>query len=310
MKRLFHFFIDGLGLGDDSGSNPVKDCFSHIMGGNLLLRRPDPLFFPGGVMIPADPIQGVPGIPQSATGQTSLLTGENAQALLGLHLTAFPNEKLVELIQQKSLLKLLRENGVSVTSANLYTPEFFEQRGRRRKNMFPVSTLSIRAAGIPFRFPPDYSNKRALFADITNRLIRERGYKVPLISPEEGAVRIMNILEDYQAVFFEYFMTDLLGHKRNGPELRARAGELDRFLHSLVRMTRNREDFLILVCSDHGNAEDNERGDHTLNDVPVLLITPDRSLQEKAAESIHQLTDVYRFVLDYFLDRETGNAQN
>jgi hypothetical protein len=78
VKKIFHFFIDGLGLGDNSDSNPVKTCFKNSLGGNLLIRRDSPLHFPGGVLISADPLQGVPGIPQSATGQTSLFTGENA----------------------------------------------------------------------------------------------------------------------------------------------------------------------------------------------------------------------------------------
>ena len=84
---------------------------------------------------------GVQGIPQSATGQTSIFTGVNAQAVLGHHLTAFPNETLVKIIQERSLLKTLTEKGISATSANLYTREFFEARSKRRKNMFPRFNL-------------------------------------------------------------------------------------------------------------------------------------------------------------------------
>lgn len=49
-------------------------------------------------MVPLDAILGVSGLPQNATGQTSLLTGVNAQALLVKHLNGFPNAKLREII--------------------------------------------------------------------------------------------------------------------------------------------------------------------------------------------------------------------
>jgi hypothetical protein len=112
-----------------------------------------------------------------------------------MHLPAFPNNKLVEIIARKSLMKLLKENNISTTSANLYSQEFFEKRGSRRKNSFPVSTLSIKAAEIPFRFLPEYNDKKALFADITNTMIRSRGFDIPLITPEEGAGVIVNIID-------------------------------------------------------------------------------------------------------------------
>lgn len=300
MKKLFHFFIDGLGLGENTDSNPVKNCFKNSLGGNLLVKRDVPLFFPGGVLISADPLQGVPGTPQSATGQTSLFTGENAQAIIGMHLTAFPNNTLAEIIGRKSLLKVLNDNGISTTSANLYSQEFFDKRGNRRKNSFPVSTLSIKAAEIPFRFLPDYNEKKALFADITNTLIRSRGFDIPLITPEDGADIIANILKSHQAVFFEYFMTDVFGHKRDIKELEIQTSEISRFMERLLLLTEEMDDFLILVCSDHGNAEDNLLGDHTLNNVPVILFTKNIALQEKGAKQISRLTDVYDFVLEYF----------
>ena len=298
MKRLFYFFIDGLGLGEDGPDNPVSSLFSSSLGGVRLLKNQSfPVEFSGGIMAALDAVQGVKGIPQSATGQTSLYTGVNAQKVVGYHLTAFPNARLMRLLMEHSRLKRFIQGGVSVTSANLYSPGFFESRSRRRKNMFPASTLSIKAAGIPFRMQQDYLQKKALFADITNRFLKEKGFPINLITPEEGARRIGNLLGENQAVFFEYFMTDIYGHKRNREALEVRIDELNRFLRSLLDQID--AETAVLITSDHGNVEDFTSGNHTLNPVPLIFFAPEPEDRNRAARC-GRLVDVYPLVLDYF----------
>ena len=299
MKRLFFFFIDGLGLGSPGPENPVSHLFSSVLGGNSFTRISSPLPLERGIMVPLDASQGVPGLPQSATGQTSLYTGVNAQKVAGCHLTAFPNPRLMRLIRERSLLKKLKEGGVSVTSANLYSQEYFTHRSRRRKNMFPVSTLSIQAANIPFRMWTDDWKHRGLLADITNRLLKEEGKCVNLITPEEGAHRIHTLIEEYQAVFFEYFVTDIYGHKRNREALEVRIDELNRFLYTFLALVREDSETAALVVSDHGNVEDFSTGDHTLNPVPLLFFSDDSAARERAGRC-RRLVDVYYLVLDYF----------
>ncbi|RKX91243.1 MAG: phosphoglyceromutase, partial [Spirochaetes bacterium] len=92
MKKLFLFFIDGIGLGDDIHDNPVRTLFASVTGNTSLVRTGAPLIFEGGVVVPADACLGVEGIPQSATGQATIFTGVNASKFLGYHLTAIPNE--------------------------------------------------------------------------------------------------------------------------------------------------------------------------------------------------------------------------
>ena len=113
MKKLVLFFIDGLGLGSDNPEhNPLRTLFTSLMSGKKLVDTEGPLFFPNGVLIPTDPILGVPGIPQSATGQTSLFTGVNAQKQIGLHLSAFPNNELKTLIEKYILMIMLCQGGI------------------------------------------------------------------------------------------------------------------------------------------------------------------------------------------------------
>ena len=300
MKRskLLLLFIDGMGLGNDGPENPLARLFAEVMDPVRLVRTPGPRSFENGVLVPADAVLGVPGMPQSATGQTSIFAGINAQAMLGVHLSAFPNDALRDVIEERSLMKVLRSAGVAVTSANLYSDEFFEKRANSRRNTFPVSTLTIRASGVGFRYPADFLAGRAVFADITNALIRERGYDVPLIEPEEAAIRMLNILEDHEFVFFEYFMTDLHGHKRNTEALGTCVEVLNRFVGAVWEGAA--DEASILITSDHGNAEDMDVAGHTSNAVPAILLTRDREAARRFAQRVRALPDVYYAVLDYF----------
>ncbi len=299
MKKIVLILIDGIGLGEDSADNHISGLFSGMMGGNKLVASGSPVFFDNGVLIPTDAVMGVPGIPQSATGQTSIFTGVNAQKYAGVHISALPDYRLADIIKAKSLMKVLKEKGVSVTSANLYSDEFFEKRRSSRRNLFPVSTLTIMASESPFRQESEYLEKRAVFADITNKLIRQRGYDIPLISPEEGAERVKNISADYDFVFFEYFMTDIYGHKRNKTGIMESVDVLNRFVESLWNRIRD-DDTGILIVSDHGNAEDFSTGDHTENSVPTILFSGNRPDLMEFSERIKNLTDIYDAVCENF----------
>ncbi len=299
MKKLFLFFIDGIGLGKDSPDNPVRNLFSQVTGGVSVSETDGPVFFDSGVIIPTDACLGVDGIPQSATGQATIFTGVNAAEYLGYHLYAIPNGKLVDLVCEKSLMKVLRERGIKVTSANLYSKEFFEKRGSMRRNKFPVSTLTIRASGVPFRYADDYRGDNAVFADITNRLIRERGYDIELISPERAGKNLLNILSDNQFVFFEYFMTDIHGHRRNRAGLEESVDILSRFIAAIWEEA-DRENTAVLVVSDHGNSEDPDTAGHTMSRIPTIILAEDSDLLRKSALSIRSLTDIYPWVIEYF----------
>src|ERR1700677_2910203 len=102
-------FVDGVGIGrNDPTCNPLarrETLLSHFVdGGGATLPA-------GGVMTPLDVALGVSGRPQSATGHTALLTGENAPALLGRHLLGYPNAVLRQLLSERSIFKRLRAQG-------------------------------------------------------------------------------------------------------------------------------------------------------------------------------------------------------
>ena len=302
MGKLLFFFIDGVGLGeDDENVNPLLSFLSPFLGTTRFCEACMPVRGENYVLRSIDADLGVDGLPQSATGQTAIMTGINAAEHLGFHMQAFPNEKLIRLLREHNLFIDLSEAGIPSTCANLYSREFLEERRNKRKNMMPVSALSLEAAGIPYRFIQDYRNGRALFADITNRFLRDRGFDIPVIPPGEGAERILNLFDSYRFVFFEYFLTDRYGHSRDYEHLKEEVDILNAFLSELKKAVDDPDDPVdILIASDHGNAEDIRTGDHTHNPAPFFFASQNTSLLDRFAGEVHDLTDIKQAVLTYF----------
>jgi hypothetical protein len=217
-------------------------------------------------MVPLDAALGVSGLPQSATGQTSLLTGVNAQGLLGRHLQGFPNKKLREVIAEHGLLG--RASSLGKTAfANAYTPRFFDPSLKVRES---VTTVSTRSAGIPMKTLDDLRAGRAVFHDFTNRVLIERGFEAPILDPGEAGERLGQIAESHHFLLYEHFLTDVAGHEADLEKGMECATLLDRFLWVLLeQMDLDRHS--VFLSSDHGNLEDCSTRSHTRNPVPAFV---------------------------------------
>src|SRR6266850_6174073 len=140
------FFIDGLGIGERGPFNPLDNLDAAIPLAVFHNEEPEP--FLGGIVVATDPRLGVEGRPQSASGQTTILTGVNAPARLGYHKQGFPNSAMLEIIREHSLFLQLTRAGVApITFANTYTKMFFAERPR----WVSATTAAVEAAGLPFR---------------------------------------------------------------------------------------------------------------------------------------------------------------
>ena len=251
---------------------PSTRCEPIVAGKDLVLRA-------------LDACLGVPGLPQSATGQTSLFTGVNAAALVGDHVTAYPTRQLREVIADRSVMKQVAESGGRVLFANAHSEKFWELIRTKRRRL-GASTLTALAADAPIPTLADLAVGRAVLWDLTHEIAsRHLGYELTVISPEEAGARLARLVAERDLVLYESFLTDLAGHQRI--EAKWVLTRLDAFLGAVL--AHMSEDTTMVLCSDHGNVEDATTKAHTTNPVPLLAVGP-AAWRFAAAESIIDVT--------------------
>ena len=210
-----------------------------------------------------DATLGVPGLPQSATGQTCWLTGQDGVAAMHGHFGPQPGPTLRRMLDEASLPVRLAQTGRRAALLNFYPPGYFAaQQERPRHGCFPYSFLaaglSLNPSGLPLLSPTLGLDYRAPWT-ATDSLDdwRRRGEAV-------AAVR------GYDLLVFDAWFSDLLGHEGRSvpPEgLHAAAGgylrRLDALLDGLLRAGAS-----VVLSSDHGNFEDLNVKSHTTARVP------------------------------------------
>jgi 2,3-bisphosphoglycerate-independent phosphoglycerate mutase len=139
----------------------------------------------------------------------------------------------------------------------------------------------------------DLARGDALFHDFTNRLLPERGYFLPPVTPQEAGRRLAALTSAHAFTMYEHFLTDLAGHAQD----MARAVEILENLEALLDGLLSHLDLsthLVVLTSDHGNIEDLSTKQHTLNPVPTLLWGEGAS---GVAEGIRSLADIAPAIL-------------
>src|SRR5512133_1176203 len=212
-SHVLLIFLDGFGLGRADNTNPLFVHGLPLLEKHLGVKLTENAHVnkPGYLLKGIDACLGVDGIPQSATGQTSLLTGINAPKHLGYHLPAFPNPELVTLIQSKSILKQVTDLGITATLANAYTDTYFE-KAARRKYAHSVTTHCMLAANLPFRMTTDLRNNNAVYWDITRDHLIPLINDIPQVSPSEAGKHLAQITNTHSFTLYESFASDLCGH--------------------------------------------------------------------------------------------------
>lgn len=287
------FFIDGLGIGERAETNPLSLIENVEPLAYFVNENPKIIF--DGVLIPTDPRLGVAGRPQSASGQTTILTGINAAQLLGNHKQGFPNQILRDVIAEHSIFRQLKHRGIErLLFANAYTPRFFNETPRWKS----ATTCAVEAADLQFRRLPDLVGRKAVFHDFSNESLREMNFDVPLFSPTKAAEILARLASENQFVLYEYFITDKIGHAQNFEQAAERLPALAALLREILRLV-DFETTTVIMTSDHGNIEDLSVRQHTLNDVPTVV------WGRQAAEisrTIKDLTDITPAILDLLVD--------
>jgi 2,3-bisphosphoglycerate-independent phosphoglycerate mutase len=285
MKLLF-IFLDGVGLGEDNpDTNPfVRTAMPNLeklLGGHKLIadghHSDTELDYylvktENASLVALDACLGIEGIPQSATGQASLLTGINVSAKLGFHDGPKPTPPIIELIQNGTLFTQLHQHGRAAALLNAFPPRYFEaiEAGYRIPG---VIALSANQAGIQLKTMADLIDGNAISADFTAEGWRGHlGYlNTPVLNHIQAGERLNNLAETSNLTIFEYWLTDMAGHHQNMESACTILETFDAVIGSLMNSWDDKNS-LILLTSDHGNLEDLSTRHHTLNDVPLLII--------------------------------------
>jgi 2,3-bisphosphoglycerate-independent phosphoglycerate mutase len=311
------FFIDGLGIGARGPQNPFDGLadaeplaiFSHEPTTSTSDDQATTIddqasaidqqaTICDGIVVPTDARLGIEGRPQSASGQTTILTGINVPQLLGYHKQGFPNAAMLEILRDHSIFLQLKRAGIGpITFANTYTQRFFDERPR----WVSATTAAMEAAGIPFRRVAELRAGRAVFHDFTNELLIERGEDAELRNAEQAADVLASLVTEHEFTLYEYFITDKIGHNQNAPLARTTLQNLARLIRELlVRIDLNSTS--VILTSDHGNIEDLSSRNHTLNPVPTIVWGLNRI---QIAKQIKTLADITPAIVEA-LTRETA----
>ncbi|MGA9116235.1 MAG: hypothetical protein WB626_05615 [Bacteroidota bacterium] len=273
--KVVMLFLDGVGLGEeDPAANPLVVAptprLRSLLGGLPLIRSSAPLTLGETSLQILDATLGVEGLPQSGTGQASLLTGVNGARMMGRHFGPYPPSMLRELLAQKGLFGEFVRRGKRVCYANAFPRRFEEYRSHHPWRVTGVM-LCYLATGLPLRGAEDLAVGRGISGDVTGRGWKDLGHpEVRTVGAEEAGRRLARLAREADFTLFEYWLTDKAGHSRSMEEsircLELLDGLVGGFLDEVERGRT-----LLLVTSDHGNLEDLRTRSHTRNPVPALF---------------------------------------
>lgn len=300
--RIFFFFVDGIGLGDDSpNANPFAKAdmptLTQFTNGRAWLSNLPRIEGPLSAFIPTDATLDVPGTPQSATGQAAIMTGRNVPKTINGHYGPKPNAHIGAIIRQASVVKQITARGMRAAMLNAY-PTGYLEKIKSGIRLHSANQLAMHAGGVPLRGPEALYHGQAISADFTGQVWRDiLGYAdAPLITPYEAGQRMARLAKDYHFTLFDHWFTDYTGHRCKMEDGVAELEKLDDVFAGLCSEWDTSED-LIILTSDHGNLEDCQSRRHTLNPVPTLIVG---KKSQEFANGLADLTDFASRIMKAF----------
>lgn len=272
--------MDGIGLAPPAEDNPVKPEVCPVFC-ELVEKH----------SVPLDACLGVPGLPQSATGQATLFCGRNAAAYMGRHVTGFPGPTLRAFVEESNVFTMLKAAGRRSRFADAYLADSPDElRARRFRSVTTTAALTVPET-ISLR--ADLLRNQALLHDITRESLASKGYDGPTVSPKEAADHLVQIALGYDYTLFEYFLTDQVGHSGSLDAACAILRTLDVFLGEVFSLATEMG-ISVALSSDHGNIESVGVKTHTLNKVPLIAAGPG---SEAILDSCASIRDVNSAIL-------------
>ena len=239
---------------------------------------------------PLDAGLGVAGLPQSATGQSAILTGVNTAAVMNAHQQGFPGLRLRKIIQRRNLFKTLLAQEKTVTFANAYVR--FSVSELKQRRLCSVTTVMADQELKKVRTLADLKEDNAVYHDLTRETLHPdfAGAGLRLISPAEAAAHLARIARAYDFTLFEYFQTDRAGHLPDPVFRQKILREFSAFVLALPALLA--DSMMLMITSDHGNCEEPATKTHTRNPVPLMICGPAAPKQELSIRSITEVHDL------------------
>ncbi|HPI73882.1 MAG TPA: hypothetical protein PK843_14815 [bacterium] len=297
--HILLLFVDGLGIGEaDETCNPCCQPGLKYFNHFLTQTFPRPLKG-GGFALGLDAGLGLPGLPQSATGQTALLTGVNSAQAIGRHLNGFPNQALREILARSSILSTIVKRGYDAAFLNTFRPPFFDYAPQDILRFLSATTVSNLYAELPFFDLDDLAAERSVYQDLTGEALVADGFNVPVFSVEKAGEIVGRRSRDFHFTLFEYFQTDRAGHSRDLARASQELLKLELFLETVLAHV-DLSDTLVLLTSDHGNIENVCVKGHTVNPAMTLLFG---CCARETAAQLFSILDVTPAILHWLPER-------
>lgn len=288
------FFMDGVGLGDaDPALNPFVSAhlprLAALLGEGWFLPGRGRITTRRASLVPTDATLGVPGRPQSATGQATILTGRNVPQLVGEHYGPKPSAAVAEIVRGGNLFQEVVAAGGTAALITPYPQGYFDhvESGHRLLSSVPLAAVS---AGLPLMTATDLRAGRAVSPDFSGHGWRDHlGYNdIPLLGLAEAGGRIAAVARQYTFSFFEHWPSDRSGHRGSLAQAVRHLEMVDEALGGLLDAWDDGAGLLI-ITSDHGNIEEKNHRRHSCNPVPTILVGRRHA---ELAQSIRDLTDI------------------
>lgn len=295
--RVIYLFIDGVGLGEN---DPDRNPFSRYALSYLSApggRSPSESTPAGWEMAETDAHLGFDGLPQSATGQTSLWTGTNGVRAMQRHKTGFPGPTLIRVIREYSVIKAFHEAGRPAALLNAYSDDYID-RIEAKPRLKSASTHVHTASGQRLKRLEDLEHDDALYMDITHEIMHQlypdAAGRFPVIDARQRGRDLVGIARRYELSVFEFFLSDKAGHDQSFESAEWVIRTLEDFIAGIVEAIDPAEE-LLLITSDHGNLEDLSTKSHTNNKVPTFAFGNHAA---QVPGRIRRLTDIVPFIYE------------
>jgi len=290
---VYLIFWDGVGYGrKDAEMNPFfaaqLPALRALCGDALFSLSTRRAATRLATITPVNATLGIPGLPQSGTGQTALFTGVNAPRIVGSHFGHYPYSTLVPIIRERNIFRQLQSAGASFRFVNGFPVRYIDYLSAHVSRT-PVVALAYPSVNGGLHTHNDVHAGTAISADIIGSRWKDLGHHmIDEVTPESAGEAYFRIGAQYDFALFEYFVTDKAGHSRHLATAVDALERIDRFLDGILARFDFTRDTLLLI-SDHGNIEDLTTKSHTRNPVPLIAVGRDR---EYYCSSIRRLTDL------------------